>query len=105
MQVDVTVEMDLNLIKTSRDIYTFLDWVSDIGGIQGMLLGLIAFFLSVCWNHNSFDNYMATRLYKMEKPDTDKKVHSSYEDRSVFMRPGIISNQRDAICDRLPGFL
>ena len=33
VQVDVTVEMDLNLIKTARDIYTSLDWVSDIGGI------------------------------------------------------------------------
>ena len=48
---------------------------------------------------------MVTRLYKMEKTDSEKKVYSDYDDRSVFMSPGLISNQRDAICDRLPKFI
>ena len=46
---------------------------------------------------------MVTRLYKMEKGDNGKKERN-YDDRSDFMSPGVISNQRDAICDRLPNF-
>jgi len=33
VQVDITIEMDLNLTVVARDIYTGLDWISDIGGI------------------------------------------------------------------------
>ena len=68
-----------------------------------MLIGIVAFFLSFFWNHNQFNNYMVQRLYKMEKKDNGRKV-KDYDDRSNYMSPGIISNQRDAICDRLPSF-
>ena len=32
-QMDITVEMNLNNIVISRDGYTFLDWLADIGGM------------------------------------------------------------------------
>ena len=32
-QVDVTFERNLTLQIVTRDGYTFLDWISDIGGI------------------------------------------------------------------------
>jgi len=51
VQVDVTVEMDLNLTIVFREGYTVLDWISDIGGMQGMLLGLLAAFVAF-WNYN-----------------------------------------------------
>ena len=86
VQMDITVEMDLNLTLIARDVYTALDWLSDIGGMQGMLIGAVAIFLSFFWNHNQFNNYMVTRLYKMEKQDSD------HDDGSDFIKPGMMSN-------------
>ena len=51
VQVDITIEMDLNLTVVAREGYTVLDWVSDIGGMQGMLLGFFAFMVAF-WNYN-----------------------------------------------------
>jgi len=41
----------MNLREIAREGYTMLDWLSDIGGIQGMLISLIAIFVSA-WNYN-----------------------------------------------------
>ena len=62
VQVSITLQRDLNLTEISRDGYTLLDWFSDIGGIQGILISCIAIFLSV-WNHNALDNFLASQLY------------------------------------------
>ena len=56
--------MNLDLRVVSRDGYTLLDLISDIGGAQGMLISLSAFFLSI-WNHNYFDNYMVSSLFRV----------------------------------------
>jgi len=49
--------MNLDKQVISRDGYTFLDWVSDVGGMQGMLISAMAVLLGI-WNHNYFDNYL-----------------------------------------------
>ena len=59
---DVTIEMNLDLRVIARDGYTMLDWVSDVGGIQGMLISVVVFILSI-WNHNYLDNYMVSSLF------------------------------------------
>ena len=102
VQVDITIEMDLNLTVIAREGYTILDWISDIGGMQGMLLGLIAFLVAI-WNYNQFQNYMVTRLYKMEKKDAREGKYENYDERSDFIFPCPGSNPRDCICDKLPG--
>ena len=65
---DITIEMNLNQKVIARDGYTILDYISDIGGMQGMLISLIAWFVTI-WNYNMFDNHMVTRLFKIEKTD------------------------------------
>ena len=64
VQMDITLEMDLTLTGLSRDGYTFLDWISDIGGIQGIFISVIALLLSL-WNYNHLDNFLATKLYQI----------------------------------------
>ena len=56
----------------ARDGYTFLDYLSDIGGMQGMLISLVALIMTI-FNHNYFDNWMVTRLYRMENKDDAEK--------------------------------
>mmetsp|Transcript_36663 Transcript_36663/g.48146 ORF Transcript_36663/g.48146 Transcript_36663/m.48146 type:complete len:240 (-) Transcript_36663:585-1304(-) len=101
VQVDITIEMDLNMQVVGRESYTALDWLSDVGGMQGMIAGGVFIFIAF-WNYNNFSNYMVTRLYKMEKSDAKKKIYANYDDRSEFIYARCASNQRDALCDKLP---
>ena len=66
VQVDFTVEMDLSQRVIARSGYTALDWISDIGGIQGLLISGVAIFIAF-WNHNLIENHMVSRLYKLER--------------------------------------
>lgn len=59
VQVDITFERNLNLLRTARDGYTILDWFSDIGGIQGILISFAAILLGI-WNYQYLENYMVT---------------------------------------------
>jgi len=56
-QMDITFERDLNLRRVQREGYTVLDWISDIGGVQGILTSAVAIFLSY-WNFNLIENHM-----------------------------------------------
>ena len=58
----ITLERNLNLKEVQRDGYTLLDWFSDIGGIQGILISIIGIFLSL-WNYNYMDNFLTSQLY------------------------------------------
>lgn len=59
VQMDISIEMNLDFTTIQRTGYTFLDLLSDIGGIQGLLMSFIGILLSV-FNYNNFDNFMAT---------------------------------------------
>jgi len=74
--MDITVEMNLDQKVIARDGYTILDYISDLGGMQGMLISAFAYFL-LFWNHNMFDNHMVTRLYKLKKPSREKPANSN----------------------------
>ena len=65
VQMDITVEMNLNQKVVARDVYTFLDFLSDIGGIEGMLISGVALFMTF-WNFNMLENYMVSKLYKLK---------------------------------------
>jgi len=57
VHVQVTFEFDLNLHKVDRDVYSFLDWVGDVGGLnEGLYLGLkvVLIFLQF----NDFEHYL-----------------------------------------------
>lgn len=56
--------MDLNQVVIARNGYTVLDFFSDIGGIQSILISAAAIMVYV-WTYNSLDDYMVTKLYKV----------------------------------------
>ena len=104
VQMDISIEMNLSQRVVARAGYTFLDYLSDIGGMQGMLISGVAYFLAF-WNFNYFDDWMITRLYKMKKRDTELQPGQSTWQRSTFAQPGLMSNPADCICDYFPKFL
>jgi len=79
--MSVSFERNLNLTVVARDGYTILDWISDIGGIQGILISAVAIIVSF-WNYNWLDNTLVSRLYRIEKQDASHKVYSCIEDRT-----------------------
>ena len=63
-----------------------------------------AFFLLV-WNYNYFDNFMVTRLFKLEKVDADKLEIKSLFARSSFMNTQILDNPKEYFCELVPSCL
>ena len=57
--------MDLNQVIIARNGYTVLDFFSDIGGIQSILITGSAFVV-YAWTFNSLDDYMVTKLYRVK---------------------------------------
>ena len=69
-----------------RSAYNFFDMMSDIGGMQGLLYSGFAFFISI-WNYMMFENYMVTRLFKLEQSDQDTRQIKDKFKQSAFMKP------------------
>ena len=61
------IEMNLDLLKYERRVSTLSDLMSDVGGFFGLLL-MFGSVLAKLWNFNSFDNFLVSRLYKIQKP-------------------------------------
>ena len=70
--MDITVEMNLSVKNVERAGYSFFDLLSDVGGMQGLLISCCGTILGVL-NYNNFDNYLASRLYKIKDKPTKKK--------------------------------
>ena len=102
--MDITFDRNLNLINIERDGYTIFDYISDIGGLQGILFSTFAIFLGF-FNYNIFDNFMLKRLYQIKKKDCNSKVYNSADDQSETLTFTVFSGVFDAICDSLPSCL
>ena len=64
--MEITVERNLDQVVVVREGYTILDYLSDIGGMQGLIFSGFALLLSL-WNYNYFDDHLVSRLYKFEQ--------------------------------------
>lgn len=65
VQQDISVEMNLDQQVIARNGYTILDYFSDVGGMQGLLLSFVAAFLSF-WNYNMLDDYIIMKLFRLQ---------------------------------------
>lgn len=76
VQVDFTIEMNLSQKVIARSGYTALDWISDIGGMQGMLISFVAIFIAF-WNHNMIENHLVSRLFKIKRVNEVQRPNES----------------------------
>ena len=70
--LDVTVEMNLNQVVTAREGYNLLDLLSDVGGMQGLLVSWCAVWLGI-WNYHFLDNFLVTKLYRLSTAELTKQ--------------------------------
>lgn len=79
--------MNLDMMQYERKVFTFFDMLSDIGGLNGILVTVLA-IVSTTWNFNSFDNYMVSRLFKINKPEDDIDSDDEYFNQSNYIKQG-----------------
>ena len=60
--------MDFDVIQYKKSSYHLFDFISDIGGIQSILISVFASLVSI-WNYKMLDNYLVSRLYKLDRED------------------------------------
>ena len=94
-------EVSLNKHIITREHFSVLDLLGDIGGVQAALFSIVhtvLFFL----NYRYFDQYMASKLYKIKKPEDEEQKSRTYFERSNFFKPSKLRNLRDYVIDSLP---
>ena len=98
-------EMNPDQLFLEREVYTFLDLLSDIGGLQAVLGSALLFTLSL-FNYQYFDEFMASRLYRIMKPDAKEEgKYENYFNRSEFFTPTRYANFKNYLVDGLPAWL
>ena len=63
VHLSISYEMDLNLHVAERTVYTFLDWLGDVGGLMGILFdfgGLIV----MCLVGNALSYMLIKEVFK-----------------------------------------
>ena len=66
----------MNLSVVQRTGYTLLDVLSDVGGLQGILLSGIVLFLSIV-NYGYLDSYLVSKTFKYD--DVNELKTSQFE--------------------------
>lgn len=100
--MDLSFEMNLSQTVISRQIYSTLELISDIGGIQAILLQFFSIILSV-FNYRNLNTFLASKLFKLKKGvnETSLSRSSKFEQSEYFQAPKS-SNVRHYIIDCLP---
>ena len=68
--MDIIIEYNLNQRVIARDGYKALDLLSDIGGMQSILMSAIGYVVAIL-NYNMLDNFLVNRLYKIQQPKSE----------------------------------
>ena len=63
VHLQITFEFDLALYRIDRDVYSIIDWVGDVGGLNEGLLIVCSGILAIL-NFNKFNHFMAERLFR-----------------------------------------
>ena len=66
--IDISIEMNLDQIHLKRQIYSFLDVLSDIGGISQVFTASALLIISI-FNYKNFETFMASKLFKVIRED------------------------------------
>ena len=79
--MELYLEIDFNNVLIEREVYTSLDFLSDIGGLWSLFIPFFTVVLSLL-NYKHPDTFMASRLYKITKEKEERKENDRYFERS-----------------------
>ena len=87
--------MGYDLTVVEREGYTFLDLLSDVGGLESILISVFASVITFT-NYSNFDSHLASELYTMKS--TDRNGRSQFSK----LLTSDISNIKEYFLDTLP---
>ena len=87
--MQMTFEVGMTQQVILRHGYTILDLLSDMGGMYSILITFFGLLLAL-FNYKYFDTFMASRLFKIKKFDSEK--YTRYFERSDFFQPSKLTN-------------
>ena len=95
--MDLYFQFDFNKTVIERDVYTILDFLSDIGGVMKMFIIIFRVLLAAI-NYRYPEVFVASRLYKISQPsdknfDKKDKKRPHAEQSSFFKPSGFITRQ------------
>ena len=93
--------MNRDLITVERHRYTFMDVLSDIGGLQALLVSVLKLLLTV-WNYKNFEISLASRLYRINSEDIATVERMG---RSNTIKPTKFCNFIECMYDSVLGWL
>ena len=93
--MDLSIEMNLDQKTLARAGYTTLDVLSDVGGIQSICMSFMGILLGILI-YNHFENYMASRIYKVQRSDAGEVSG---------IQPTLFLNVFEWLYDFVPRFL
>ena len=63
--MELSFEMNLDLLTIKRTYYSLLDVLADVGGLMSVTLQTFAICILIL-NYKHVENYMAVNLFKLE---------------------------------------
>ena len=77
-QFGVTYEVNLDMTSYQRTVYSFLEWLSDLGGLSSALVIVQGVILKILM-YQALDYFMVSQLYNRRKldPGENKVVDES----------------------------
>ena len=82
MHLQVTFEFDLTLYRIDRDVYSILDWVGDVGGLNEGLFLILKVFL-IAMQFNDFQHFLIQHLYRRPDPMVNPRTGVSIDNGRV----------------------
>ena len=102
--MEMSFEMNLDQTVITRDGYTILDVLSDMGGFQRVLFSFFSIIAAIL-NMSNFDSYLASKLYKLN--DNNKHLgqdqnQSHKPSKSIYFQHKETSSLKEFIGKILP---
>ena len=92
------------MIRSERTYYTFIDLLSDVGGVQSILTSFAGLLISII-KHDRIANFLASNLYKVRSSEANEspqdKGDPDDDSGAQSLKPPGISNISNFILDTL----
>ena len=82
--LSVTFEREMNVIHYERVAYTYVDMLSETGGLA-TIFSTVFYFIHLAWNYSAFDNFMVSRLFKIKLPEEEIDEKAAYFNKSTYI--------------------